>query len=310
MKKFSFLLPLILFVTVACSVKYRNMQSFETVWRTVTARHYDPTFGGVGWKAAHDRYQPQIAAADSEADFYRLTNRMLFELNRSHLLVATREDLETYVPVLIAKGTVGIDIKWINGKALVTTVEPGGPADRAGLRPGCAIVGINGKTVEEIVSNENLFLMPPFNDRNRRNNLSNYLLGQVYGRPHTTLSITYRDAAGVNQQRLIWRESRGPAVDLSPVMPPAIIEFESKRLAGGIACIRFNHFAAPVDIKFIAAAAAMHDTHGMIIDLRGTPGGYFSVLDTIAEQLLLKKMLLYHYKFRERTIDKVLTPAA
>ena len=152
--------------------------------------------------------------------------------------------------------------------------------------------------------------MPPFNDRNRRNNLSNYLLGHVYGRPGTTLKITYRDVAGVDQQRLITRESRGPTVDLSPVMPPAIVEFESKRLAGGIAYIRFNHFAEPVDTKFIAAAEAMHDTRGMIVDLRGTPGGYFSVLDTIAEQLLLNKVLLYQYKFRDRTIDKVLTPAA
>jgi C-terminal peptidase prc len=93
-------------------------------------------------------------------------------------------------------------------------------------------------------------------------------------------------------------------------MPPVIIEFESKRLADNIGYIRFNHFAAPVDTKFIAAIEAMQDTRGMIIDLRANPGGFFNVLDTIAKHLLSKKVLLYSYKFRDRTVDKVLTPVA
>jgi C-terminal processing protease CtpA/Prc len=93
-------------------------------------------------------------------------------------------------------------------------------------------------------------------------------------------------------------------------MPPAFIEFESKRLAGNIGYIRFNHFAAPVDTKFIAAIEAMGDTDAMIIDLRANPGGFFSVLDTMAEHLLLEKVLLYQYKFRDRTVDKVIHPVA
>jgi hypothetical protein len=43
-------------------------------------------------------------------------------------------------------------------------------------------------------------------------------------------------------------------------MPPAFIEFESKRLVNNIDYIRFNHFAEPVDTKFIAAIGAMGDT--------------------------------------------------
>ncbi|CAB1063133.1 hypothetical protein D1BOALGB6SA_7916 [Olavius sp. associated proteobacterium Delta 1] len=54
-------------------------------------------------------------------------------------------------------------------------------------------------------------------------------------------------------------------------MPPAFIEFESKRLAENIGYIRFNHFAEPVDTKFIAAIEAMGDSRAMIIDLRANP---------------------------------------
>jgi len=303
-------LSLILLTAVSCSAKYRNMHSFETVWQTVNARHYDPTFGGVDWNGVHDRYEPRIAAAKDNGEFYELTNRMLFELNLSHLLVATRSDLQRYLPVLIAEGAIGIDMKWIDGKAVITAVKPGTTADKAGLRPGYVIVGVDGKSIGQMVSNENAYLTPPFNNRNRRNNLANYILGHIYGRPDTRVTITYRNEFDIIGQKAIMRKSRGQARTLSPTMPPAFIEFESQRLAGNVGYIRFNHFAAPADTKFIAAINAMNDTNGMIIDLRANPGGFFSVLDTMAEHLLFERVLLYRYKFRDRTVDKVLDPVA
>ncbi|CAB1063134.1 hypothetical protein D1BOALGB6SA_7917 [Olavius sp. associated proteobacterium Delta 1] len=91
-----FILFLILLTWVSRSANYRNLQSFETVWQTVNEKHYDPTFGGVDWNAVYDRYRPGIAAINDDADFYMLTNRMLFELNLSHLLVAARADLKIF----------------------------------------------------------------------------------------------------------------------------------------------------------------------------------------------------------------------
>jgi carboxyl-terminal processing protease len=310
MKKITLILFLSLVTAVSCGTKFRNMQSFETVWQTVNAKHYDPTFGGVDWEAVHGRYKPGIAAAKDDAKFYELTNQMLFELNLSHLLVASRSDLKRYMPVLFAEGTIGIDIKWINGDAVISAVKPGTPADKAGLHPGYIIVGVDGKSIGQIVSNEKKYRTPPFNDRNCRNNLSNYILGHIYGSPDTTVKIAYRDESDNIQQRTIERESRGRAISLSPTMPPAFIEFESKRLANNIDYIRFNHFAEPVDTKFIAAIEAIGDSRGMVIDLRANPGGFFSVLDTMAEHLVFERVLLYQYKFRNRIVDKVIDPVA
>ena len=99
---------------------------------------------------------------------------MIFELNLSHLLVATRSDLKRYMPVLFAEGTIGIDHKWIDEEAVITSVIPGTPAGMAGLRPGYIIAGIDRNSIEQIVSNENTYLTPPFNSRNRS---PGYLLG-------------------------------------------------------------------------------------------------------------------------------------
>ena len=171
MKKSVIVLFLILTTTLSCTTKYRNMHSFETVWQTVNQAHYDPTFSGVDWKAAHEQYKPQIAAAENKEESFLLINQMLFELNLSHLLAVYPDDLKRYMPVLFAEGEIGIDVRLLEGEAVITRVRTGTPADQAGLRPGFIIERIDGKPVEQIIQEGEALLIPPFNPRNRLNNL-------------------------------------------------------------------------------------------------------------------------------------------
>src|SRR5260221_8115349 len=60
-------------------------KTFEKVWSTVNERFYDPTFGGVDWKAVHDKYLPIVSAAKSDGDFYDSVREMLALLKVSHL---------------------------------------------------------------------------------------------------------------------------------------------------------------------------------------------------------------------------------
>jgi hypothetical protein len=69
---------------VACGEDEGYVDYFETVWRTVNETYFDPSFGGLDWREVHDRYQPLIAAAEDDQEFYRLVNDMLWELNVSH----------------------------------------------------------------------------------------------------------------------------------------------------------------------------------------------------------------------------------
>jgi len=42
------------------------LENFEFVWATVNQEFYDPTFGGVDWESAHERYLPQVGTVDSD----------------------------------------------------------------------------------------------------------------------------------------------------------------------------------------------------------------------------------------------------
>ena len=98
MKKSIIILFILLATTLLCITKYRNMHSFETVWQTVNQAHYDPTFGGVDWKAAHEQYKSLISAAENNEESVQLINQMLFELNLSHHLAVYPDDMQKYMP--------------------------------------------------------------------------------------------------------------------------------------------------------------------------------------------------------------------
>ena len=304
MKKSGIIIFLILTATLSCTAKYRNMHSFETVWQTVNQAHYDPTFGGVDWNATHEQYKPKIAAvAENKIESFLLINQMLFELNLSHLLAVYPDDLKRYMPVLFAEANIGADVRLLDGEAVITLVRTGTPADQAGLRPGFVIEHINGKSVEQIIREGEAFLIPPFNPRNRLNNLSGYISGYIYGPPNTTVKIHFRDKDGKGKEAVILRKSRGRGRIAMDAMPPFYVEFEAKRLGNNIGYVRFNHWADPADTKFVAALASMRDIRGLIIDLRGNPGGFLSVVHTITKHLLVDKTQVSSWKFRNQRVE-------
>jgi C-terminal processing protease CtpA/Prc len=110
-----------------------NWISFEVAWRVVDATYFDPTFGGVDWRQMHDRYRRRVALAN-DSDYYRLVNEMLWELDVSHLAVVPRDYWSLAEPTVLAEGSTGIDVRLLDGEAVITLVEPGSPADRVGLQ--------------------------------------------------------------------------------------------------------------------------------------------------------------------------------
>ena len=302
---------LVLFVFIAPGFTQNltadNLESFDLVWQTVNKSHFDTTFGGIDWMAMRDRYRPQIVSAKGIEEFNLITNQMLFELRLSHLLVASEDMLKAYMPTLFSEGTVGMDVRWMQNKAVITKIKPGFPGQAAGMKPGYVITQIDGQSVNEIIQHTEV--LPPYNVRNRKGGISNYLAGHINGPPNTSVSITYLDENAHVREALIIRQTRGTGkVVVNDAIPPIFIEFETQRLEGNIGYIWFNHFAAPVDKTFLNALETMRDTRGLIFDLRGNPGGYFRIMDTIVEQLITVKTPLYRFRLRDNTVERTLNP--
>lgn len=285
-----------------------NWISFEIVWRMVNDKHFDPTFGGVDWRALHDHYQRQVLLA-SDADYYRLVNDMLWKLNVSHLAVIPPGYLPRVEPTVLAEGSTGIDVRLFEGEAVITSVEPGSPADRAGLRPGSVIQSIDGSTIEQIAAEAELGMEPPDNERHRSEAITSDILGHIYGPPDTDVTIVCLDEQGKELQRSIERRSRPGKSATAPGFPLTFIEFESKRLEDGIGYIQFNWFDTALAQKLPRAIASMHEAPGLIIDLRGNPGGMRDAAIAGAEQLVTERIKCSTLRRRDGNRDIVLDPA-
>src|SRR3989442_11184324 len=70
-------------VTESLSPKDR-IEVFDTIWKTINDEYYDPTFNGVDWAAARDRYRPRVEAAKDDGEFYVLISQMLLDLRDLH----------------------------------------------------------------------------------------------------------------------------------------------------------------------------------------------------------------------------------
>jgi carboxyl-terminal processing protease len=308
------LLAVLLTFVMCCSCtawggkRFLNWLSFEIAWRVVNEKHFDPTFGGVDWHELHDRYRRQVVFA-SDSEFYRLVNEMLWQLNVSHLAIVPSNYWQMVEPTVIAEGSTGIDVRLFDGEAVITSVEPGSPADRAGLWPGFVIQSIDGITVEQITEEAKSNMAPPDNGRYHIEAITSDILGHIYGRVNTDVTIVYVDEQGQQFEKSIERKSRPGKTPTAPGFPPNFVEFESKRLDNGIGYIHFNWFHADFAQKLPRTIASMHDAPGLIIDLRGNPGGMRDAAIAGAEQLVGERTRCSTLRRRDGNRDIVLDPA-
>jgi carboxyl-terminal processing protease len=282
---------------------------FDTVWRTMRDEYFDPTFGGRNWEAIGVEYRMRLATVQDDDTFWRqVLNPMLWELGVSHL-VALPPELATLIdPMTFATGSPGMDVRLLDGMAVVTQVIEGSPADEAGIELGYVITSVDGWTLEDFAAYSTP--SPPYNGRHERVAALQELRSLLYGETGREVVVEYLDANDLPQRvTLRYTERSGSAcAELDPSTPPACGEIEVRRLANGIGYIRFSGFLGAVLDSVLQAIDELRDAPGLIIDLRGNPGGQFFVRTTIASHLVGAPELWMRYQYRDHLEEVYLDP--
>jgi C-terminal processing protease CtpA/Prc len=139
---------------------------------------------------------------------------------------------------------IGIDIRIINGAAVITRVEPMSSAERAGLRPGFVLKSVNGHRMSTILRLMNHASV--YQPMVKHQLPTEIVVGYFNGLPGTYARVSYLDARNILRRVNVKREKlKGEMSPPLPSLPPQFVEFESKRLRNGIGYIRFNVFAVP-----------------------------------------------------------------
>jgi carboxyl-terminal processing protease len=299
--------------TVEKSADVRQ-QTFDIVWRTVKEKHFDPNFGGVNWDKVREQYAPRVADVKNDGELYRLLQQMLGELHQSHFNIIPPEAVIPDDVKEPTTGGIGVDVRMIDGAAVITRVETDSTAAQAGLRTGFVIQKIIGptgeKTVDEFIA---LYAKGNLTETMRSLRVTRRVMQEINGDPASTVKLVYLNAKDQQHTVTIARAKlKGELSQRLGQFPPQYTEFEQKRLpqAGGgdIAYIRFNIFTTPVTEKIRAAIREMHDADGMIFDLRGNPGGVAGIAVGIAGQLFDKGGTLGTMKMRSSEVKFAIFP--
>jgi carboxyl-terminal processing protease len=308
----------------------RREQTFELVWRTVNEENFDPTFGGVNWAAVYSRYRPRVAGLTTDGQLYVLLQQMLGEIPQSHFAIIPPESIPRIRPgrkppvgtpddkggeapeppvdeedeegdndaaTRMLNG-VGIDVRILDGQVVVTSVAADGPAAKAGLRQGFVLTGVDGVPLAKIPPTVDI--TPALHMRLRQRILINYLGGE----PGTEVGLAYLDAENKEHQVTIKRERlKGTLSQAVGNLPPLYTELEAKRLPGEIGYLRFTVFTPQLAEKICAALKSMHDAPGLVIDLRGNPGGVMGVASGVVGLLTDKTGLIGTLRLRSGSME-------
>lgn len=283
-------------------------QSFEKVWTTVNEKHFDPTFGGVNWQKVRETYEPKAVAAKSDAELYTILRQMLGELKLSHFAIMPPE-AEMQV-AQTASGFTGIELKMLDGQAVISQIQKNSTAERANLKTGFVVEKVDGKTVAELLAPLNDSLekreMP---EQQRKLYRERTLQAIINGKAETKAKIEILDGSDQTQTFEIPRiENKGEMSLAVGNFPPQPVVFEAKRLENNIGYLRFNIWVIPQMPKIREAINSMKDAAGIIIDVRGNPGGIGGMAPGVAGLIVNEQSSLGSMKTRTNETKFIIYP--
>ncbi|HXS53576.1 MAG TPA: S41 family peptidase [Usitatibacter sp.] len=250
-----------------------RLRAFDFVWDTIDRRYHDPSFNGVDWKAVGERYRPLALAAPSDPAFWDVLDRMTGELRDSHTRVESPRDVQ--LRTRHEAITLGFTMLPVEGKLAVATVNPNGDAWWAGVRPGMRVTAIDGKPAAQAYAALLAQSRQASTDRARFFAAMRRL---VMGAEGSKVSFTFDRSDGERFDATLPRERiQRPLRETHRVLP------------SGFGYLRFSEWSVGLTFRALAALDKLHDTPGIIIDLRGNPGGSVHMVNAMLERFFTRR---------------------
>lgn len=255
--------------------------AFDFVWETINERYYDPTLNGVDWVAAARTYRPLAMKALDDEAFWDVLDRMTGELRDAH----TRVESPRRVALrrLDQSISLGFSFMPLEGKLAVTAVNPASDAWWAGVRPGMTLAEIADEPAE--TAYERLIAGTRFDSTERSRHLQ-AVRRLISGEEGTKVRFAFERGDGTRF-----------AVDLGRTRLSFRPNATHRVLPSGFGYLRLTQWTIGVMPRALEGVAALKDTPGLVIDLRGNPGGSLHAVNAMLSRF-----------FPERTeLGRVLT---
>ena len=283
-------------------------ETFDAAWTIIKNTHFDKTMNGLNWDAVRDELRPRAATAKTPTELRAVIRDMLGRLGLSHFALipsgpeTTGDGNGTSSD---ASGDPGIEVRLIDRDLVVTTVDPDVTSR---VRAGWRVIQIGTAQVSELLQK----VTEADNERLHKVEAWRIAQTRLRGPAGSTVEVTFEDAQGTPVKVSLPRrtESGSPVtVGNLPTMYVRVDHEKKSTPAGRTAgVIKFNVWMTAVDAEFQQAIDRFRRADGIIIDLRGNPGGLAAMLMGISGHFLSERVTLGVMKTRDNELRFVSNP--
>ena len=282
----------------------KALETFDAAWTIVRDTHFDRTMNGLDWNAVRTEFRPRAASAKTGEELRAVIRTMLGRLGQSHFEVIPGASYDRRTHDLSADA--GIDVRLIGDVLIVVAVESDSGAAKAGVKRGWHLVAAGGTRLAPLLSGL------PSEPRFRQVEGWRLAHERLRGPPATSVSATFEDGNGhLHELVLDRRPDTGEPATVGH-LPTMFVRVETERRpvsGGGLAAIiRFNVWMTAVDREFQKAIDANRNADGIVIDLRGNPGGLAGMLMGISGHFVKERKSLGTMKTRDSELRFVANP--
>lgn len=284
---------LIFLMALTPEERREHERSFETVWQTVRAQHWDVKQVGKSWEKERRNRLKQIARAQTAVEVRAITQGMLDSLGQSHFQVIPGSYYRRLKPLRPRKqapiaeaagapaperdepergepGVTGAIVDFVEDRATVVEVEPDSPAAAAGVKPGWILLRAGALDVRA-------FFWEPApagireESRYRKAVLHSLLAGSIDEKVQAEFETENGQLRTVTLNR---RMPRGNTIRFGN-FPEERVWIDTRPAAPQVGRIRFNAFMDPERLMpaIENAVKSCAGCRGFVIDVRGNPGG-------------------------------------
>lgn len=258
--------------------------TFDTAWAIIRRTHWDTTYNGVNWLALRDELRPRAAAARTRGELRAVLSDMVGRLRQSHFSIIPQEVSDATASATRdaaddrrdrgerGPGSTGFDVRLVDSLMLVSAVDTGGPAWRAGVRPGWVLDAVRGCPVAARVS-----LLPASLEPRRRALMAwqatNASLAGAIG---DSLALTFRDGRDAVRPLVLTLGPVDGTITKFGNLPPMDAALSWQRVVRDgrtVGVIRFNIWMPVLAAQFDAAIDSLRSADAIVLDLRGNLGG-------------------------------------
>jgi carboxyl-terminal processing protease len=282
-------------------------ETFDAAWSIIKKTHFDKTMNGLNWDAVRDELRPRAAAAKTPTELRAVIRDMLGRLGLSHfaLIPSGAEATDTSEISADTSGDPGIEVRLIGSDLVVTEVNR---ETAALVHPGWRLTRIGSAKIADLLH------AIPEADNERLQKVEAWRIAQtrLRGPAGSSVDVTFEDGQGSPiKVSLPRRNEVGSPVTVGN-LPTMYVRVEREKKAtpsGGTAgVIAFNVWMAAVDAEFQKAIDEFRHADGIIIDLRGNPGGLAAMLMGISGHFVAEHVSLGVMKTRDSEFRFVANP--